>query len=168
MTEDELLAQLPDLASRRVGGSVLAANDEFFAERENLIKPEEPVFRPLTFTNKGQEYDGWETRRRRRESGDHDWVIVRLGIPGIPKSIVVDTAFFKGNFPPFATVEGCGVDGYPDVADLVGADWETDRRSCGIARGQQERVHRRRFDAVHAHPVEDLPGWRRCASAGAR
>jgi allantoicase len=125
MTEDELLAQLPDLASRRVGGSVLAANDEFFAERENLIKPEEPVFRPLTFTNKGQEYDGWETRRRRRESGDHDWVISRLGIPGIPKVIVVDTAFFKGNFPPFATVEGCGVDGYPDVAELVDADWET-------------------------------------------
>lgn len=125
MTEDEILTQLPDLASRRVGGSVLAANDEFFAERENLIKPEEPVFRPLTFTNKGQEYDGWETRRRRRESGDHDWVIVRLGIPGVPKVVVVDTAFFKGNFPPFATVEGCGVDGYPDVDDLVGAEWET-------------------------------------------
>ena len=125
MTEDVLLAQLPDLASRRVGGSVLAANDEFFAERENLIKPEEPVFRPLTFTNKGQEYDGWETRRRRRESGDHDWVIVRLGIPGVPRVIVVDTAFFKGNFPPFATVEGCGVDGYPDPADLLDADWRT-------------------------------------------
>jgi allantoicase len=125
MTENEILTQLPDLASRRVGGSVLAANDEFFAERENLIKSEEPVFRPLTFTNKGQEYDGWETRRRRRESGDHDWVIVRLGIPGVPKVIVIDTAFFKGNFPPFATVEGCGVDGYPDVADLVGAEWET-------------------------------------------
>lgn len=125
MSEDEILAQLPDLASRRVGGSVLAANDEFFAERENLIKPEEPVFRPLTFTNKGQEYDGWETRRRRRESGDHDWAIVRLGVPGVPKVVVVDTAFFKGNFPPFATVEGCGVDGYPDVADLVGAEWET-------------------------------------------
>jgi len=57
--------QLPDLASRRLGGSVLAANDEFFAERENLIKPDKPEFRPNTFTNKGQEYDGWETRRRR-------------------------------------------------------------------------------------------------------
>ena len=125
MTEDEILTQLPDLASRRVGGSVVAANDEFFAERENLIKPEAPVFRPLTFTNKGQEYDGWETRRRRRESGDHDWVIVRLGIPGVPRVIVVDTAFFKGNFPPYATVEGCGIDGYPDADDLVGAEWET-------------------------------------------
>lgn len=141
MTEDELLAQLPDLASRRVGGSVLAANDEFFAECENLIKPEEPVFRPLTFTNKGQEYDGWETRRRRREAGDHDWVITRLGIPGIPKVVVVDTAFFKGNFPPFATVEGCAVDGYPDVADLVDANWETIVERAEL-RGDSKNVFR--------------------------
>ena len=31
---------LPDLASRALGGSVIAANDEFFAQRENLIRPE--------------------------------------------------------------------------------------------------------------------------------
>ncbi|HEX3785743.1 MAG TPA: allantoicase [Pseudonocardiaceae bacterium] len=121
----EALVQLPDLASRRLGAGVLAANDEFFAERENLIKPEEPVFRPLTFTNKGQEYDGWETRRRRRESGDADWVIVRLGAPGIPRAIVIDTAFFKGNYPPFASVEGAGFEGYPDIDELTNGDWET-------------------------------------------
>ena len=33
-------AELPDLASRAFGGSVVAANDEFFAPRENLIRPE--------------------------------------------------------------------------------------------------------------------------------
>ena len=118
-------SQLPDLASRGTGGSVISANDEFFAERENLIKPEEPVFRPGTFTNKGQEYDGWETRRRRREPGDHDWVIVRLGLPGIPRAIVVDTAFFTGNYPPFAQVEGAGLEGYPEAVDLANASWET-------------------------------------------
>jgi allantoicase len=122
---DDATVALPDLASRRLGGSVLAANDEFFAERENLIKPEEPVFRPLTFTNKGQEYDGWETRRRRREAGDADWVIVRLGVPGIPRAVVVDTAFFKGNYPPFATVEGAGFEGYSDVDELINGDWHT-------------------------------------------
>ena len=31
----------PDLAGRALGGSVIYANDELFAERENLIKPEE-------------------------------------------------------------------------------------------------------------------------------
>ena len=31
---------LPDLASRLLGSGVVAANDEFFAEKENLIKQE--------------------------------------------------------------------------------------------------------------------------------
>lgn len=108
--------QLPDLASRRLGGSVIAANDEFFAERENLIKPTAPEYRPHTFTNKGQEYDGWETRRRRSEPGDHDWAIIRLGVPGTIHTVVVDTAFFKGNYPPFCAVDGTHADGYPDDA----------------------------------------------------
>ena len=56
-------------------------------------------------------YDGWETRRR-REPG-HDWAIVRLGAPGIVRGVVVDTAFFTGNYPPYASVDGCCVDGYP-------------------------------------------------------
>ncbi len=117
-------SQLPDLAARRLGGAVLAASDEYFAESENLIHAEEPVFRPHTFTNKGQEYDGWETRRKRRDPSDHDWAIVRLGVPGIVHTVVVDTAFFKGNFPSFASVEGCGVDGYPGVGDLLDEDWQ--------------------------------------------
>jgi allantoicase len=118
-------SQLPDLAARRLGGAVLAAGDEYFAEAENLIHAEEPVFRPLTFTNKGQEYDGWETRRKRRDPVDHDWAIVRLGVPGIVHTVVVDTAHFRGNYPPFASVEGCGVEGYPGVGELLDEDWQT-------------------------------------------
>lgn len=115
-------SRLPDLASRRLGGAVLAASDEFFAEMENLIRPEAPEFRPHTFTNKGQEYDGWETRRSRRRAADHDWVIIRLGVPGVVRAVVVDTAFFKGNYPPFAALDGCGVEGYPEPDELTG--WE--------------------------------------------
>lgn len=114
--------RLPDLASRRLGSAVLAASDEFYAAPEHLILPEPPLFRPQTFTTKGQEYDGWETRRSRRRSTDHDWAIIRLGIPGIVRAVTVDTAFFTGNNPPFASVEGCGAEGYPDPADLTG--WE--------------------------------------------
>src|ERR1039457_867210 len=33
-----------DLASERLGGRVTEANDEFFAEKENLLKASEPVF----------------------------------------------------------------------------------------------------------------------------
>jgi allantoicase len=112
---------LPDLASRRLGGSVLAANDELFAERENLIKPAEPVFSPYTFGHKGQVMDGWETRRR-REPG-HDWAVVRLGIPGIVRGVVVDTSFFTGNYPPEISVEGAAIEGYPSPAELQDAEW---------------------------------------------
>jgi hypothetical protein len=50
--------RLPDLASRRLGGSVVYANDELFAERENLIRPEAPAYATYTFGHKGQVYDG--------------------------------------------------------------------------------------------------------------
>ncbi|GAA4860517.1 allantoicase [Saccharopolyspora cebuensis] len=115
-------ATLPDLASRAVGGSVVCANDELFAERENLIKPAEPVFQTYTFGHKGQVYDGWETRRR-REPGT-DFAIVRLGLPGIVRRLVVDTAHFKGNYPPEVSVQGCAVEGYPSPDELAAADWE--------------------------------------------
>jgi allantoicase len=111
----------PDLASRRLGGSVAAANDELFAERENLIKPNEPVFSSYTFGHKGQIMDGWESRRR-REPG-HDWAVVRLGVPGVVGGVVVDTSYFTGNYPPEVSVEGLALDGYPSPAELDSARW---------------------------------------------
>lgn len=113
--------ELPDLASRRLGGSVVQADDEFFAAADNLVRPEAPVFQPATFGAKGQVYDGWETRRRR--SPGHDRVVVRLGAAGVVHGIVIDTSFFTGNFPPWAWVEGCRVDGYPSPDELAAAPW---------------------------------------------
>ncbi|MFR9732244.1 allantoicase [Saccharopolyspora sp. MS10] len=114
-------SRLPDLASRAVGGAVVHANDELFAERENLIKPSAPEYRPHTFGHKGQVYDGWETRRR-REPGV-DFALIRLGLPGIVRRLVVDTAFFKGNYPPRVSVQAAAVDGYPSPAELLAAEW---------------------------------------------
>ncbi|MET9339744.1 allantoicase [Nonomuraea sp. NPDC004354] len=112
---------LPDLALRTVGGSVVAASDESFAEKESLIRPGRPGFQAETFGNKGQVYDGWETRRR-REPG-HDWAVVRLGMPGVIRGVVIDTAWFKGNYPPHASVEACAVSGHPSPAELAEATW---------------------------------------------
>ncbi|MFC5184789.1 allantoicase [Actinomadura harenae] len=123
------LSALPDLALRTLGGSVLAASDESFAAKENLINPWTPRFSPETFGVKGQEYDGWETARRRpcRDGvpGDpgHDWALVRLGLPGVIRGVVVDTAWFKGNYPPHASVEACALDGHPSPSELADADW---------------------------------------------
>jgi allantoicase len=112
---------LPDLASRRVGGGVIGASDELFAGRENLIEPGPPSYSAHTFGHKGQIYDGWETRRR-RDAG-HDFALIRLGLPGVVSGVVVDTAFFTGNFPPEISVEGCAVEGHPSPAELAAADW---------------------------------------------
>ncbi len=113
--------RLPDLASRALGGAVVAANDEFFAAKENLVRPEPPVAR-TEFGHKGKEYDGWETRRRR--SPGSDWAIVRLGAPGIVAGVVVDTAFFTGNYPPHASLDGAAVEGHPSCDELLTADWQ--------------------------------------------
>jgi len=115
--------ELPDLAVRTLGGSVVHANDELYAERENLITAAPAVFAPATFGLKGQVYDGWETRRR-REPG-HDHAIVRLGAAGIIHGVVVDTSFFTGNYPPEVSVEATGAEGFPSPADLAGTDWVT-------------------------------------------
>jgi allantoicase len=108
---------LIDLASERLGGSVMAANDEFFAPKESLVKPGRPEWREGVYTERGKWMDGWETRRR-REPG-HDWCLVRLGLPGIVRGVCVDTTHFKGNFPESCSIEVCDADGLPDARDLV-------------------------------------------------
>lgn len=113
---------LPDLACRAVGGSVVAANDELFAPRESLIRPQPPVALP-GFGPKGKVYDGWETRRR-REPGV-DWAVVRLGVPGVVHGVVVDTRHFLGNAPPEVSVEAVHDLGHPAAEDLPGLDWVT-------------------------------------------
>ena len=117
----EEFRDLPDLASRALGGGVVFATDEFFAAADHLVLPSTPTFAPHTFDHKGQVYDGWETRRRR--SPGREVAIVRLGAPGAIRGVDVDTAFFVGNHPPFASVDGLTVDGYPQPADLADAAW---------------------------------------------
>lgn len=115
---------LPDLAVRPLGGAVIWANDETFAEKDNLINPGPATFQPATFGHKGQVYDGWETRRR-RQSG-YDQSIVRLGVPGVIRGVVVDTAWFKGNYPPEVSIDAIEVDGYPRAEVIAaGPEWET-------------------------------------------
>jgi allantoicase len=113
----------PDLASRLLGSSVVDATDEFFADRENLIRPDSPVFSSGAYGNKGKTYDGWETRRR-RDTG-HDAAIVRLGAAGVVRGVVVDTSFFTGNFPPFVSVEATSMEGYPSPDELSTGAWQT-------------------------------------------
>src|SRR5260370_42187341 len=94
---------LPDLL--RLRGSVVAASDEFFAAKENLIKPGAPVFVPERYGAKGHVYDGWETRRRRGPGGAltprtaRGRVTVRLGVPGVEGALVSGNGFFSRTVP---------------------------------------------------------------------
>jgi allantoicase len=108
---------LVNLASRQLGAGVVAASDEFFGEKENLLRAGPPGHSPRTFGHKGQVVDGWETRRR-RDPG-HDWALVRLGAPGVIRAVVVDTAYFTGNFPAECSVEACAAEGYPSPGQLL-------------------------------------------------
>ncbi|MER5475960.1 allantoicase [Streptomyces sp. NPDC002734] len=124
---------LPDLADRRLGAAVIAANDEFFAPRENLLLPGPAVFEPDVFGHKGKVMDGWETRRRRGASAehpwptaeDHDWALVRLGAPGVVRGVVVDTAHFRGNHPQAISLEGTALPGTSSPGELLadGVPW---------------------------------------------
>lgn len=96
---------LVDLAAARVGGRALLASDEFFAPKENLLLPGRGVFIEGKYTDRGKWMDGWETRRR-RGPGDHDWCIIRLGIPGVIRAVTVDTNHFKGNHPAACALDG--------------------------------------------------------------
>jgi allantoicase len=109
--------ELIDLASERLGAAVLFANDEFFAPKENLLKPAAPIFIEGKYTDLGKWMDGWESRRRRTPG--FDWCILRLGLPGIVRGVVVDTSFFRGNYPEQCSLEACNVPGQPDVAELT-------------------------------------------------
>ncbi|CAN5222469.1 hypothetical protein BH23ACT9_BH23ACT9_26840 [soil metagenome] len=95
---------LVDLAARRLGGMVVQANDEFFAAKENLLDPLPPRHDPLAYADRGKVMDGWETRRRRGPGSD--WCVVRLGVTGVLEAVVVDTTFFRGNFPDACELHG--------------------------------------------------------------
>jgi len=96
-------AALVDLAAARVGGKALLTNDEFFAKKENLLKPSRGIFIPDKYTDRGKWMDGWETRRRRTPG--NDWCVIRLGLPGIIKLVDIDTNHFIGNHPPHASLD---------------------------------------------------------------
>ncbi|MCP4335040.1 MAG: allantoicase [Gammaproteobacteria bacterium] len=88
-----------NLASVELGARAIAWNDAHFGAVANLLNP-----------GKGENMgDGWETRRR-REPGN-DWCIVELGHAGSIEGIVLDTAFFKGNYPDTCSIQAARVDG---------------------------------------------------------
>lgn len=103
--------ELVDIASVMNGGRGLACSDRFYSSPSNLLMPNKGV-------NMG---DGWETKRRRDAS--NDWAIIKLGLTGTIRKVMVDTAHFKGNYPDTISVEATLSDREDMTADDI--EWQT-------------------------------------------
>ncbi|MEP6676657.1 MAG: allantoicase [Ferruginibacter sp.] len=101
--EAPAFSKLTDLSAERLGGKVLFATDDFFAEKENLLKGGRGIFITDKYTDRGKWMDGWESRRKRTPG--HDWAVIQLATPGKITGFDIDTNFFLGNHPPKASVE---------------------------------------------------------------
>lgn len=120
---EDIFKKYTDLASEKIGGQLCYATDDFFAGKENLIKPGRGVFIPDKYTDRGKWMDGWESRRKRTPG--HDWVVIKLGAKGIIRGLDIDTNHFLGNHPPFASVEAINLEAA--ISDWSAADslpWE--------------------------------------------
>ena len=76
-----------DLAYIFHGAKALAWSNAHYGLPEKVLGPGRGI-------NMG---DGWETARRRGPG--HDWAIIKLGHRGTVSRAIIDTHFFKGNYP---------------------------------------------------------------------
>ena len=108
---------LTNLASPKIGTKIIEVSDDFFGEASRMLDDKEPVFIEDKYDEHGKWMDGWESKRRR--DGGNDWAIIELGSPGIISEVDIDTSFFTGNFPPFASIEGL----YSDQRPTKNSKW---------------------------------------------
>ena len=108
--DHEHFTDLVDLAAERLGGTVLVANDEFFAPKENLLKPATPVSSRASTPIAA---NGWTAGRRAVAASPVTTGASSASASRAVRGVVVDTCFFKGNYPEQCSIEACSVDGAP-------------------------------------------------------
>jgi allantoicase len=108
----QLLKRYTNVADTRLGAAVLYASDEFFGAKERLLQPTEPEWRAGLYDDHGKWMDGWESRRRRGQG--HDYCVVKLAATSTLAALDIDTRYFTGNYPPYASVQACRMAGQPD------------------------------------------------------
>lgn len=122
------------------GGRIIAWSDAHYGAVHRLLAPGRGL-------NMG---DGWETRRR-REPG-HDWIIIALGRRGVISSAEIDTAFYKGNYPDMASLQGADLsdmgDGLSSAVVTASMFWE---ELMSPQKLQMDAIHH--FTAEHVRPI---------------
>ncbi|XP_061710905.1 allantoicase-like [Cydia pomonella] len=95
--------ELSEFASVGAGGKVAFATDDFFATCENMLADSDPLWLADKYTEYGKWMDGWETRRKR--VAGHDWCILKLGTKCVIRGLLIDTAYFTGNYAPKFSIQ---------------------------------------------------------------
>ena len=143
MTTQHSFQKYINLADARLGAKVISVTDDWFAAADRMLQPEPAVWKEGVFDDNGKWMDGWESRRKRCEGYDH--AIVKLGVSGIIKGVEIDTSYFRGNYPPSASLEACFCEhGDPDEntvwSEILGA---VDLQG----------------DSQHFHNIDNENGW---------
>lgn len=104
--------QVIDMAAVANGGVAIACSDQHFSSADNLLLPG----RGLDMS------DGWETARS-RTPGHVDWAVIKLGAPTLVDHVLIDTAFFLGNFPQHIEIHALNAANSKDLS-VNSADWK--------------------------------------------
>ncbi|HEY6924479.1 MAG TPA: allantoicase [Steroidobacteraceae bacterium] len=138
------LRNYTNVADERLGALALFASDDFFAAKERMLHPGEPQWREGVYDAHGKWMDGWESRRRRDQG--HDYCVVKLGAAAKLAALDIDTRYFTGNYPPFASVEACRIEENPDA----GTKWSVLLPQVSVA-GNQRNLFPLQSDQVWTH-----------------
>lgn len=117
---EQIFKKFTDLAAERLGGKTLLCSDDFFAGKENLIKPGRGIFIADKYTERGKWMDGWESRRKR--TSGYDWCILQLATSGKIYGVDIDTNHFLGNHPPHASIDAANIPA--DTTDFDKVTWK--------------------------------------------
>ena len=105
MANNFLIKNSINLASPVLGTKIYKFSDQFFAPALRILNDNDPIFIEGKFDSHGKWMDGWETRRKRING--NDFLIIKLGKSGKINHILIDTSFFNGNQPEYASIDGC-------------------------------------------------------------
>ena len=112
-----------NVISKKSGARAIYANDEHFGCLSNVLEKHEPQSMA----------DGWETRRRRKAG--NDWGLIALAQPAKVHEIIVDTSFFKGNFPDTFSISTANISNIEDNTLLeLSKTWDKiiERKKLGM------------------------------------
>ena len=132
-----------NVISKESGARALFANDEHFGCLSNILEEHTPLSMA----------DGWETRRRRKPG--NDWGVIVLSKPAKVHEIIVDTSFFKGNFPDTFSISSANILN-ADVDTLI-EDSKTWSKIIDRKKLEMNQIHVfKKSELLHQDPITHI------------